>query len=148
MGVIPADLLKQYLRIDKRYSINPVEEPFFDVPTSLDLDKMEYTPPTSEQIEAQARENLAADYAEKKLKEELSYQKAVNDVEIKKQQIAAVLEADKQKTDADFEAEKAALKLKLINSGLSRSSVFDNAVLSLDASCQEQKQLLEQQAQS
>ena len=148
MGVIPADLLKQYLRIDKRYSINPVEEPFFDVPASLDLDKMEYTPPTSEEIEAQARENLAASYSEKKLKEELSYQKAVNDAEIKKQQIAAVLEADKQKTDADFEAEKAALKLKLINSGLSRSSVFDNAVLSIDASCQEQKQLLEQQAQS
>ena len=37
MSNIPAELMQQFLRVDKRYSINPNEEPFFDMPTSLNL---------------------------------------------------------------------------------------------------------------
>ena len=55
---IPSQLLQQYLRIEKRYSINPNEEPFFDLPSSLVLERLEYIPPTEEQISQMARDKL------------------------------------------------------------------------------------------
>ena len=52
---IPASLVQQYLRVEKRYSVNPNEEPFFDLPSSLELERLVYVPNTQEEIEHIAR---------------------------------------------------------------------------------------------
>lgn len=124
MAVIPAELMQQFLRVDKRYSINPNEEPFFDLPTSLKLEKLEYVPPTAEEIRQQAVDELSISLNKNKDKINETYQKTINNIAVKRKSAQNKATTDGEKADAALAAKKSSIDGDMLRRGLSRSSVY------------------------
>ena len=106
MSNIPAELMQQFLRVDKRYSINPNEEPFFDMPTSLNLEKLVYEQPTAEEISAAAEAKLLIDYNKSKNKINETYTKTMDKIAVRKTAAQNDTLVAKQKVDDNLAVKK------------------------------------------
>ena len=118
MANIPAELMQQFLRVDKRYSINPNEEPFFDMPASLKLDKLEYVAPSEEEVRQQVYDKL-----------KVSYDKAVNTAE--------------QTYQKSLRQNKIKIKDEAQKRGLCRSSVYNNLIAKAEQDTAQYKEQLQ-----
>jgi len=125
---IPAQLLQQYLRVDKRYSINPNEEPFFDMPTSLNLERIEYIPPTPQEIEEQSRQKLLVGFNKTKDALNERYQRIFDNIDEKKQTAQNKAQIQKQKNQSDLQLRIDEISYDMLRRGLSESSIFEELV--------------------
>lgn len=125
MSAIPAALKQQFLRVDKRYSINPIEEPFFDMAPSLNLERIEYTPPTAKEIEAEATAEATVAYDKQKNNAEENYLKALDRIAIKKQKALSDYEAKLRKIDVEAKQSASDMHFDLLKRGLALSSVAE-----------------------
>lgn len=125
---IPAKLMQQYLRVEKRYSINPNEEPFFDMPTTLNLERIEYIPPTATEIEQMARQKLIVAFNKKQDEINEKYQKATDTINVKKQVAQNKAQLDKQKVQSNLDERIAGIQYDMLRRGLARSSICDELV--------------------
>lgn len=138
-SVIPAELMQQFLRVDKRYSINPNEEPFFDMPTSLNLEKLVYVQPTAEEIAAAAQAKLIIDYNQSKSKIEETYEKTMDKIALSRTKAQDDALVDKQAVDAKLEERRTEIADDMLKQGLARSSVFAEMIASAEQSAASQK---------
>ena len=122
MSNIPAELMQQFLRVDKRYSINPNEEPFFDMPTSLNLEKLVYEQPTAEEISAAAEAKLLIDYNKSKNKINETYTKTMDKIAVRKTAAQNDTLVAKQKVDDELAKTKAEISAEMLSRGLARSA--------------------------
>ena len=120
---IPSQLLQQFLRVEKRYSINPNEEPFFDLPPNLVLERLEYTAPTQQEIEDMARAKLIVAFNKKQDHIEEQYAKTVGKKVVKNVQLYSLsnlvlkIFADDKTYTFCINGKKSMQKLKLGVSG-------------------------------
>ena len=145
MSNIPAELMQQFLRVDKRYSINPNEEPFFDMPTSLNLEKLVYEQPTAEEISAAAEAKLLIDYNKSKNKINETYTKTMDKIAVRKTAAQNDTLVAKQKVDDNLAVKKAEISAEMLSRGLARSSVFAEAVSKAESDAQSAKDELDWQ---
>ena len=143
MSNIPAELMQQFLRVDKRYSINPNEEPFFDMPTSLNLEKLVYEQPTAEEISAAAEAKLLIDYNKSKNKINETYTKTMDKITVRKTAAQNDTLVAKQKVDDELAKTKAEISAEMLSRGLARSSVFAEAVSKAESDAQSAKDELD-----
>lgn len=143
MSNIPAELMQQFLRVDKRYSINPNEEPFFDMPTSLNLEKLVYEQPTAEEISAAAEAKLLIDYNKSKNKINEAYTKTMDKIAVRKTAAQNDTLVAKQKVDDELAKTKAEISAEMLSRGLARSSVFAEAVSKAESDAQSAKDELD-----
>lgn len=125
---IPSQLLQQYLRIEKRYSINPNEEPFFDLPSSLVLERLEYIPPTEEQISQMARDKLIVAFNKRRDDINEKYQKKLDDIAVKRQVAQNKAQLDKQNVQSGLEQKIIDIDFDMMRRGLLQSSIRDELV--------------------
>lgn len=147
MANVPAELRQQFLRVEKRYSINPNEEPFFDMPTSLKLDKLQYTPPTAEEIAQQAYDKLKVSYDKSVDIANQTYQKSMGRISVKRQKAQNNLSNLKDKADDSLSQKKVAISNRMLKRGLSRSSVCEQLYLKAGQDTEVYKQQLEKDFQ-
>ena len=122
---IPSQLLQQFLRVEKRYSINPNEEPFFDLPPNLVLERLEYTAPTQQEIEDMARAKLIVAFNKKQDHIEEQYAKTVGKIQIKKQSAQNKALLDKQKVQSNLQQKLDEINYDMLRRGLANSSIKD-----------------------
>lgn len=122
---IPSQLFQQFLRVEKRYSINPNEEPFFDLPPNLVLERLEYVAPTQQQIEDMARAKLVVDFNKKQDHIEEQYSKTVAKIQIKKQQAQNKALLDKQKVQNNLQQKIDEITFDMLRRRLANSSIKD-----------------------
>ena len=135
---IPSQLMQQYLRIEKRYSINPNEEPFFDLPSTLQLERLDYTPPTQAQIEQMAKDELIVAFNKKRDEINEKHQKKLGDIEVKRQVAQNKAQLDKQNVQSNLDQKIEQINFDMMRRGLLKSSICDELIQKarLDASSQ------------
>ena len=122
---IPSQLLQQFLRVEKRYSINPNEEPFFDLPPNLVLERLEYVAPTQQEIEDMARAKLIVAFNKKQDHIEEQYAKTVGKIQVKKQSAQNKALLDKQKVQSNLQQKLDEINYDMLRRGLANSSIKD-----------------------
>ncbi len=143
MANIPAELMQQFLRVDKRYSINPNEEPFFDMPASLKLDKLEYVAPSEEEVRQQVYDKLKVSYDKAVNTAEQTYQKSLGRIEVKRQKAQSSLENSNKKADEALRQNKIKIKDEAQKRGLCRSSVYNNLIAKAEQDTAQYKERLQ-----
>ncbi len=122
---IPSQLMQQFLRVEKRYSINPNEEPFFDLAPNLVLERLEYVAPTQQEIEAMSRANLIVAFSKKQDHIEEQYAKTIGKIQVKKQAAQNKALLDKQKVQNNLQQKLDEITFDMLRRGLSNSSIKD-----------------------
>ena len=122
---IPSQLLQQFLRVEKRYSINPNEEPFFDLPPNLVLERLEYIAPTQQEIEDMARAKLIVAFNKKQDHIEEQYAKTVGKIQVKKQSAQNKALLDKQNVKNHLQQKLDEINYDMLRRGLANSSIKD-----------------------
>ena len=125
---IPSALMQQFLRVEKRYSINPNEEPFFDLAPSLVLERIEYIPPTTKEIEQMAKDELVIAFDKKQNEINERYQKTIGDIQLKRQIAQNKAQLDKQNIQSNLKQRIEQINFNMLKRGLSRSSICDELV--------------------
>ncbi len=122
---IPSQLMQQFLRVEKRYSINPNEEPFFDLAPNLVLERLEYVAPTQQEIEATSRANLIVAFSKKQDQIEEGYAKTIGKIQVKKQAAQNKALLDKQKVQNNLQQKLDEITFDMLRRGLANSSIKD-----------------------
>ena len=117
-----AQLKVRVMDVDDKYSIEFVE-PKLDMPDSLNLQKLEYTPKTDEELEVMAEEAVAAIIISKQRAIERSYSSKLKSLNVKSDKLTLTLSKAVSSTSEDYAKKKEAVRLKLINNGLVFSTV-------------------------
>ncbi|MBR2030499.1 MAG: hypothetical protein IJ999_06310 [Clostridia bacterium] len=122
---IPSQLMQQFLRVEKRYSINPNEEPFFDLAPNLVLERLEYIAPTQQEIEDMARAKLIVAFNKKQDHIEEQYAKTVGEIQVKKQSAQNKALLDKQNVKNHLQQKLDEINYDMLRRGLANSSIKD-----------------------
>lgn len=117
--------LKIRLRdIDDKYSLDYVE-PKLDMPESLNLQKLEYTPKTEEELLAIAEQAVAVVIISKLRGVERTYSSQLKSLSLKLDKLNVTLEQKILARSEQYAARRKEIQRKLINNGLVFSSVGD-----------------------
>lgn len=108
--------------IDNKYSLDTVP-PDLDMPESLNLQKLVYTPQTEEQLRAAAEQSIAATVLSKQRSIEKTYSSKLKSLSLQKDKLLADADAKLNAALADFNAEKEEIARKLVDNGLVFSTV-------------------------
>jgi len=122
---IPSQLMQQFLRVEKRYSINPNEEPFFDLAPNLVLERLEYIAPTQQEIEDMARSKLIVAFNKKQDHIQEQYAKTIGKIQVKKQAAQNKALLDKQKVQSNLQQKLDEINYDMLRRGLANSSIKD-----------------------
>ena len=121
--VIYDELKKRIMLIDQKYSLDFVE-PELDMPDSLGLEKLKYTPKTEEELMALAEQQVAATIISKQATLDKNYNTKLNSLA---NEITKAQQSLSQKTaalDEALEKELNDIHNRLVNNGLVFSTVY------------------------
>ena len=118
------DKLKvRIIQIDEKYSLDYVE-PKLDMPDSLNLTKLEYTPKTERELKELAAQQVEATVLAKENSISRTYEDKMNSLSIQYSKV--VMEASQKLSDAQKaqDSEVDTIRKRLINNGLIFSTLF------------------------
>lgn len=118
-----APVKTQVEAVDRKYSLD-YNEPLLDMPESLNLPRLSFTPKTEQQLRNEADEQVKARYLERALALDKSYNADVNKTE---RALLSLEESSRKalaKLAADFNVDAEEIRNKLINAGLLYSSAL------------------------
>ena len=129
--------------VDRKYSLD-YREPMLDMPESLNLPKLTFTPKTEEQLTLLANQQADATYIAKQRQLDVNRAQSLQNISQKYSELDTELETKSQALLTDYNAACDKLKIKLINNGLMYSTVnsratqqaradYDQAVRNLNA---------------
>ena len=120
------DKLKEDIMIiDNKYSLLYVE-PKTDLPDSLNLQKMTYTPKSESELNELAEQYYAANILSKQRSLDSSYMTKLKTIERKRSEAARDLVDELKKADDNYVEELGKLQRKLVNNGLLFSTTASN----------------------
>ena len=119
-----AKLKVRVLKIDEKYSIDYVE-PELDMPDSLNLQKLEFTPKTESELYAIAEQTVAATILAKQASIDKSYAAKLNTIASKLAQNSNNATTQLDKLVAQYEENCENIKKKAMSNGLVFSTVTD-----------------------
>lgn len=148
----------QVEQIDRKYSLD-YKEPLMDMPESLDLPLLEFTPKTEGELRAEAQQQTEAGFLAESRRLDVSY---ANNLQRINQKILALEENTRvalAKLSANFNEETAKIKRRLTDNGLLFSTVltkanerlkseYDNGVAEVNLNAQNQRDAIEIQRES
>lgn len=114
------------LDIDKKYSLN-YQEPELELPPTLGLEPMEYTPKTESELLALATADVAPNHTNKVRNFEQSYLRTKQGYEAQKLRLTESSRKKLEELLGKYTAQVKTLRRKLINNGLIFSSVVTKA---------------------
>ena len=119
-----AALKVRVLKIDEKYSLDYVE-PDLDLPDSLNLQKLEFTPKTEEELRALAEQSVAATFLSKQASIDKAYATKLNSVASKLALNDNSAATQLDKLVAQYEQNCDVVKKKAMRNGLVFSNVTD-----------------------
>ena len=117
-------LKERILFIDQKYSLNYVE-PELDMPDSLNLVKLTYTPKTEEELTSLAEQEVMPAIISKQSSLDQNYNTKMRNFVNKLAQLQLTMEKTHQSILDDYYAEGEALHRRLVNNGLIFSTMVD-----------------------
>lgn len=120
------ELKETILDIDKKYSLN-YQEPQLDLPPTLGLQPLEYTPKTEEELRDLAIEDVTPGFQNKVRTLEQSYLRQKQSLEGKKLRLSESSRKKLAELLSDYNVDLKKLRRRLVNNGLIYSSVVTQA---------------------
>ncbi len=115
-------LKEKLLTVDEKYSLTTVE-PKLDMPPSLNLQKLEFTPKTEEELRSLAEMEVAPAILSKQRSIEQSYNAQMKKFSLERTDIISDMNKRCQAVTAECEEEKAQIMRKVVSHGLVFSNV-------------------------
>lgn len=110
--------------VDEKYSLTACE-PRLDMPPSLNLEKLVFTPKTEEELRALATESVNALMLSKERSAEKTYNSAIKNYEAQKQKLTEQADLDYDKAQLQLEEKKEDIKRKVADNGLYFSDIAE-----------------------
>lgn len=105
-----------------------IDQKFKEKTNGLGLEKIEYDPPTDEEIKTYAENDLKQEYKQEKDKITDSITKAYKDMEDKKIKLNNDYDSDIEKAQDTYKDKKISTENKALKQGISRSSIKDKSI--------------------
>ena len=124
-------LVEELEEIERKYNANPSGAEV-DAPESLELERLDYSAPTDEEIAAAADAEAQA-YADRKAQElEREKQFAEQSAAASRERAGQALEENLSRIDSDYDARKTAAENQALKRGLARSSIIMGQIEAFD----------------
>lgn len=124
LAEIYADLKIRIMKIDEIYSLDYVV-PSLDMPDSLNLVKLEYTPKTEEELTTLATRQIEAAIIAKRATLDKNYNEKLSSLETQKTKALQSLTQKTKAAQTEYEEELENIRIRLINNGLIYSTIRD-----------------------
>lgn len=125
--------------IDQKYKLDYVE-PKIDLPDSLNLEKMTYTPKTQQELNALAEQFVAASILAKQRTLDSSYSTKLKSISRKRTEVTRAQTDSLKKLDDTYAETLLKIERKLINNGLLFSTTANSARTNAEADYTAQKE--------
>lgn len=132
------EMKRVILQIDDKYSL-VYKEPEIDLPESLNLQKMTYTPKTEAELKSLAEQYVASTILAKQRTLDSAHSTKMRALSRKRSQIAVDMADKSKEIDDDYAVALEKLERKIINNGLLFSSSASNARAATTAEYSEKK---------
>lgn len=113
--------------VDDKYSMTFIQ-PVLDMPDSLNLKKLVFTPRSEQELQTLAGQQADAVILSKLRSADASYNSKLKALAIERAELQNKTSAELEQKESDFNSRCEALKQKLIDNGLYFSSVYTNAM--------------------
>ena len=117
-----SDIKESFRLVDEKYSL-VAAEPQLDMPESLNLKKLAYTPKTQEELNAAAELSTAAAILSKQNSVERSYSAKLKSISQKQAEVLSDADMKANESVEAFNAEKEEIARKLVDNGLVFSTI-------------------------